>query len=157
MNWSNLKRAIDSNDWSKMRRSPVMERKYKDFKSKIHESCEGNIKEYILKEKIRGEKIGSSLLCLTENDFPYDLHQEISHWIIWDLLLDPHPNESYKMYSNYANEKFDPLVFETLLWINPIEKQTVPDIPHCHVFVRVKFLVQEEDLPSKPSALLQGA
>ena len=73
------------------------------------------------------------MIHITINKFPYDIDKSISHWIIWDL-------QNYNMitYRKMIYKIFNPKYYDIIFRINKKEHRSIPEIKHCHLFVKLK-------------------
>ncbi len=145
MEWDEIENVIEKGEWWKFKRKAAVSREYETFLLEVSKDVGGGfrMKDFIMRRccgrNSRDKKEGEEDVefVLMENDFPYDLHEDIGHWIIWYLGKDNYEKEEVciSRYMEFAYEKFDPLVFEVKLWINPKEGRSILDLQHCHVFV----------------------
>lgn len=136
LTWNQLKDAIQNNKWQLFSRTKFVRTRYAHFKTWVLQNYP-SVKDYILEKKLRHAK--TEPMALLVNDFPYNLATEIDHAVIWCTShdIDPStPPPTLEAYQAFAAAHFDPRFFETLLYVNPVEARTVPDLPHCHVFSR---------------------
>lgn len=133
LTWNQLKDAIDNDRWQLFSRTTLVRNRYAYFKTWVLQNYP-SMKEYILEKKLRHAK--TQPMALLANDFPYNLAIEIDHSVIWCTSHDPSSPPTIEAYRAFAASNFDPRFFETLLYVNPAEARTVPDMPHCHVFSR---------------------
>ena len=143
LEWDELKQAVETKDLTKLVRNEAMSKKYAKFRQKILDKYE-SMSQFVVKEKMDGAREGMILL---PNDFLYDLAPDIAHYVLWFLEAEQEEKPSDLVlrakFEAFLEEHFDDLVFETILYVNPVEIQTVPEIPHAQVFVRFQdpFLV----------------
>lgn len=113
------------------RRKPDIENKYQLFKNKIN-SLAANIMINVIKDKTKD-------LHLTPNDYPYDVEDDVTHYIIWDLNSEPLDMQSQlDKYRKYAENNFNPDIYDIIVKINKVKYQSIPEIKHCHLFTRLK-------------------
>jgi hypothetical protein len=120
--WNDLK-----NKNIKLYRKPEIQKRYDIFTKKIIK-IHNNYYEYIIKEILQNRKIH-----ITLNKFPYDLDKSISHWIIWDLI-----DCNMITYRKMVNKIFNPRYYDIIYRINKKEYQSIPEIKHCHLFIKMK-------------------
>jgi len=108
-------------------RKPKIEEQYILFKKNIIKKY-NNLYNYITKEVLKNKKI-----FITINKFPYDIDKSISHLIIWNL-------ENYNMitYKKMVYKIFNPKYYDIIFRINKKEHRSIPEIKHCHLFVKLK-------------------
>lgn len=156
--WDELKNAIERDDWQKLKRSEEMNREYQEFQAQILNSY-SSVSEYVLKEKMEGREAEQGMILLP-NDFPYDLDPEIGHYVLWFVGSDEDHHQDTEVlkakFKTYLEEELDYDEFETLIYINPKHNQTIPQIPHCQVFVRFTLLKKENDDLNVEPCWLEG-
>lgn len=108
-------------------RKPEIEKRYHLFTKKIIKKY-NNYYEYVIKEILQNRKIH-----ITLNKFPYYLDKSISHWIIWDLI-----DCNMITYKKMVNKIFNPKYYDIIYRINKKEHQSIPEIKHCHLFIKMK-------------------
>lgn len=119
MTWSELM----DDDIIPRRKSEVMD-KYLLFMK--NNSLADNIMTNVIKDKTKD-------LHLTLNDYPYDVEDDVTHYIIWDL------NEGrLDRYKQFAETIFNPDIYDMIIRINKVQYQSIPEINHCHLFIRNK-------------------
>lgn len=106
------------------RRQPDIENKYKLFMK--NNSLTDNIMTNVIKDKTKE-------LHLSLNDFPYDVEDDVTHYIIWDLK-----EGRLDRYRQFAENNFDPAIYDMIVRINKVQYQSIPEINHCHLFIRNK-------------------
>lgn len=119
MTWSELM----DDDIIPRRKSEVMD-KYLLFMK--NNSLADNIMTNVIKDKTKD-------LHLTLNDYPYDVEDDVTHYIIWDL------NEGrLDRYKQFAETIFNPDIYDMIIRINKVQYQSIHEINHCHLFIRNK-------------------
>jgi len=88
----------------------------------------GNIHSYIKEKIIKNRKIH-----LTLNKYPYDIENNVSHWIIWDLK-----NLTLNKYKKLVYKIFNPKYFDFIFRINKEIDRSILEIKHCHLFIKYK-------------------
>ena len=63
---------------------------------------------------------------ITENDFPYNLNNNVKHYIIWTN------NDIFKI-KKILNKRFNNYIF----FRNLIENKSIKDIEHYHIFIEI--------------------
>lgn len=112
-------------------RAPAIHNEYISFLSKTN-----SIKDHII-NKVIGNKKGD--LYLTINKYPYDTEEDVIHLIIWDLSNNNYNNDEQKLkYQLFAEKFFNPNYFDMIVRINKVEHRSIPDLKHCHLFLRLK-------------------
>jgi len=126
MTWDELK---DIN--IKPHRKPEIEEEYKKFiKNK-------QMNNYIITNVIKDK---NKELFLTTNKFPYDLEDNVLHLIIWDLNFHDNENKNKIRYKSFIKNFFKLKKFDIIYRVNKKEHQSIPEIKHCHIFLKVKKL-----------------
>lgn len=135
------------------RRKEIMD-KYVEFRKKIALEYR-SVSDYLIHERYAQPLSRGERLVLEENLFPYDIEPDVQHLVLWDFRdclwnhnqFDKVESSKTKQelnqlmvdYRQFLKKKFGPHSnLECTLRINPPEWQSVPSIPHCHVFLRVK-------------------
>jgi hypothetical protein len=112
------------------RRKPEVMDKYQLFMK--NNSLTDNIMTNVIKDKTKD-------LHLTFNDYPYDVENDVSHYIIWDIKKDQlERKEQLDRYREFAESNFNPDIYDIIVKINKIQYQSIPEIKHCHLFTRLK-------------------
>ncbi len=112
-------------------RAPAIYNEYKLFLSKTN-----SIKDHIINKVIGNKKED---LYLTINKYPYDTEEHVLHLIIWDLSNNNYNNDEQKLkYQLFAEKFFNPNYFDMIVRINKVEHRSIPDLKHCHLFLRLK-------------------
>jgi hypothetical protein len=115
MDWATLSETIQRGEWQKFTRTREVLAAYVAFKRKgLKLNLEWGNKEHIFRA----------------NEYRYDLSPEIKHYVLWhkrELEIDAYKAIIEKEY--LLDKPF-------LIWKNPPEGRSVPDISHCHVFWR---------------------
>lgn len=111
------------------RKPEVMDR-YQLFMK--NNSLADNIMTNVIKDKTKD-------LHLTPNDYPYDVENDVTHYIIWDLNSEPLDMQSQlDKYRIFAEANFNPDIYDIIVKINKLKYQSIPEIKHCHLFIRLK-------------------
>lgn len=111
-------------------RKPEVMDKYLLFMK--NNSLADNIMTNVIKDKTKD-------LHLTPNDYPYDVENDVTHYIIWDLNSEPLDMQSQlDRYRKYAENNFNPDIYDIIVKINKLKYQSIPEIKHCHLFIRLK-------------------
>jgi hypothetical protein len=132
IDWIQLQEIISGSGDICIKRSLDKESKYRQFQIEVLEKYE-SLKSFILCNKII-PSVGQSFY-LTSNDFPYNLTSDISHFIIWNTSEE---KPTLDMYKKFASECIDYDTYHCLFLVNADIHQTIPDIFHCHVFLKEK-------------------
>ena len=106
------------------RRKPEVMDKYLLFMK--NNSLADNIITNVIKDKTKD-------LHLTLNDYPYDVEDDVTHYIIWDLK-----DGNLERYRTFAETNFNPDIYDIIVKINKLKYQSIPEIKHCHLFIRLK-------------------
>lgn len=65
------------------------------------------------------------------NDFPYSVVPGIEHILIWSKV----PMQQEKILE-ILEERFGSKEWEWIFFVNPPQWQSVPSLPHTHIFMR---------------------
>lgn len=110
-------------------RKPIIEEEYKLFrKNKINT-------DYIINELLIDK---NKDLHLTVNKYPYYIEENVLHLIIWDLNSDKNNKKNISRYKKFVKKFFNLKNFDIIMRINKNEHQSIPEIKHCHLFLRFK-------------------
>ena len=100
-----------------LKRTIAIQREYE-----LHKQRNVNMHDYIMKTYLQDQNYN-----LVLNRFPYDVEENISHYVLWmknGIFLD---------IDEYLKSRFFPKRF--VFWTNPPELKSIPSIIHHHVFV----------------------
>lgn len=145
MSWNELKYIIETNQTDLFGRLPEDLKNYDEINNKIKQEYL-QIDDYILNkvfqfplsiDEVSGKKKVDrihlnnnkrSVFCI--NDFPYAIEKGIEHHIIWS---------TYEMNENEIDEviKFFRQGYETLNFINNMNKKSVKTVHHVHVLSKL--------------------
>ena len=126
MTWDDLM----NDDFIPYRRT-IIENNYQMFKKKIN-SLVDNIMTNVINDKTKD-------LHLTINDYPYDVENDVNHYIIWDLNEEQlEKKEQLDRYREFAESNFNLDIYDIIIKINKVQYQSIPEIKHCHLFTRLK-------------------
>jgi len=123
INWNDL-----NNTELLLYRKPEIEIKYLEFKQEILKK-DNNICEYILDNILKNKMISMNI-----NKFPYDVNRNVIHWIIWNKR-----KHNIKKYRKMVYKLFNPKYYDIIFRINKLEHQSIPEINHCHLFIKNKI------------------
>jgi len=137
-------------------RKEDIHKKYIEFRKGIAEKY-NSVSDYLIHYRFVEQLGKGERLVLEKNSFPYDVENGVEHLVLWDFrdsffLEHGHPKkeksgpltekETRQLMADYRQFLKDNiplnLNLECTLRINPPEWQSVPSIPHCHVFLRKK-------------------
>lgn len=96
----------------------------------------GSITNYLKKEKVifpntDVDEKGRPITLILPNDFPYSVDPGITHVLIWSKV--PLSKEHVE---TLLDETYGANVYEWSFFVNPPETQSIPSMPHVHVFMR---------------------
>jgi len=118
INWNDL-----NNTDLLLYRKPEIEIKYLELKKDI------NICEYVLNNILKNKMISMNI-----NKFPYDVDRNVIHWIIWNKR-----KHNIMKYKKMVYKLFNPKYYDIVFRINKLEHQSIPEINHCHLFIKNKI------------------
>ncbi|KAI7900765.1 uncharacterized protein BX663DRAFT_476262 [Cokeromyces recurvatus] len=98
----------------------------------------GSVENYLLKEKIHFSSDSNFLIL--PNDFPYSIDPGIEHVLIWSKEPLAADFVESLLEKNYGSS-----VWEWVYFVNPPELQSIPRLPHVHVFMRKRITASHDD------------
>jgi len=107
----------------RLRRVPRIDRKYAYYLEK-----KGKILEKLKRRNI----YSNEKFFITINDFRYDIEEDVLDLIIW--ILDDNEID----FEEFMVKIFNSNKYEWILRKNGIENQSIPEINHIHLFIRLK-------------------
>lgn len=123
--------------WDELMDDDIIPRRKREVMDKYllfmkNNSLADNIMTNVIKDKTKD-------LHLTPNDYPYDVENDVTHYIIWDLNSEPLDMQSQlDKYRIFAEANFNPDIYDMIVKINKVKYQSIPEIKHCHLFTRLK-------------------
>ncbi|KAJ2787609.1 hypothetical protein GGI15_000571 [Coemansia interrupta] len=139
--WTMFKQYIDAKTLDPLGRSPATQTAYEAHKQRVKSEF-GTMAEYLTKHSLRDflaqptdpEVLAAGDFTFRRNDFPYSIGDGVEHWVLWcRKRLQPGfvaPDEAVRA----IEERFGTEV-EWRYFVNPVAKQSVPQLSHAHVFV----------------------
>ena len=113
---------------SKLRRNKDQQAVYAKWIKETKEEY-GTVANYLVKTKVQFPE-GVDYLVL-KNDFPYSVTPGIEHILIWSKSgMDP------DQVTEILEERYGSQDWEWCFFVNPPEWQSVPSLPHTHIFLR---------------------
>ena len=85
---------------------------------------------FVNKLKIVPKSQGFKFFCLKRNDFPYLVQAPIAHFVIFSTY-----GLNQKEVEDEVEEKYPNMDY--VWWQNPVNKRSIPEIWHVHVFVKL--------------------
>lgn len=70
---------------------------------------------------------------ITKNKFPYDLEENIEHWLIW---CEPKPEKVDEFLETMINKHFPTDQYERIAFVNPERLRSISAVFHAHVFTK---------------------
>ncbi|KAJ1850698.1 hypothetical protein LPJ73_003328 [Coemansia sp. RSA 2703] len=140
--WSLFKQYVDAHTLDPLGRSPATQTAYEAHKKRVTAEF-GTMAEYLTKHALADflaqptdpEVLGPQDFTFRRNDFPYSIGDGVEHWVLWcRKRLQPGfapPEEAVRV----IEERFGKEV-EWRYFVNPVAKQSVPQLSHAHVFVQ---------------------
>lgn len=81
-----------------------------------------------------GRNLSPVPYILRRNDFPYAVQVPVEHWCLWAVSAPP--NEStVEEILNSELERLKLLSYDRVWFVNPMNRQTIRDLWHAHVFM----------------------
>jgi len=123
--------------WDELMDDDIIPRRKREVMDKYllfmkNNSLTDNIMTNVIKDKTKD-------LHLTPNDYPYDVENDVTHYIIWDLNSEPLDMQSQlDKYRIFAEANFNTDIYDMIVKINKVKYQSIPEIKHCHLFTRIK-------------------
>ena len=122
VSWKHLKENINSthNPIVGMTRSLKNEERYNRFKTE-----KGDLNLYIIKTFLKNKTF-----AILPNAFPYELRKGIIHYVMFSIVVAR--GDIHTFLSVYLKKPK-----ERILWfINPPQLRSIPNVWHCHIFVK---------------------
>jgi len=133
MNWETIK-AFHLNPPTEMiGRLPSVEDKYTEFKNNLEEKKQ-TITDHILEKN--GLNNSDVSYVITECDFPYNV--DADHYIMWFNVKNKFPIwEDENLVMCLIRNRFPDVCKDNVAFFRNIpSKQSIKNIPHCHVFIK---------------------
>ncbi|KAJ2703357.1 hypothetical protein FB645_003921 [Coemansia sp. IMI 203386] len=138
--WHEVKAAIDREDVEPLGRSVEMQTRYQEHVARVKAEY-GSVADYLTQHAL-ADFIGRGLSADEDanfmfriNDFPYSLGDGVEHWVLWShRQLTPGfalPEAAVRVIEAKFGRKAERRYF-----VNPVAKQSVPQLSHAHVFVK---------------------
>ncbi|KAJ1884798.1 hypothetical protein LPJ66_010434 [Kickxella alabastrina] len=147
VSWELFKIYVDAEDLDPLGRSVETQAKYEIHKTKMmgeYGTMANYLKAHVLADFI-AEKgmpgfdadsaIGVADFTFRINDFPYHIGDGVEHWVLWCLKRLQPGFAAPEAAVRAITQKFGENV-ECRYFVNPVNKQSVPQLSHAHVFVR---------------------
>ncbi|KAI8091892.1 hypothetical protein BDF21DRAFT_410454 [Thamnidium elegans] len=126
--WEEIVKYVSLNQVSKLRRNKDQQAVYAKWVKETKEEY-GSVENYLKETKIQYPE-GVTFLVLP-NDFPYSVDPGIDHILIWSKT----PIDS-ELVSEILEERYGSNNWEWTYFVNPPQWQSVPSLPHTHIFLR---------------------
>ena len=121
VSWKYLKENI-INVSNEMSRSPKNEERYSRFKRE-----KGDLNLYIINTYLKNKTF-----VILPNAFPYELRKGIAHYVMFSIDVTPNISNISDFLSEYFNKPKDHILW----YINPPHLQSIPNVWHCHIFIK---------------------
>ena len=72
-------------------------------------------------------------MTIVPNDFPYNLHPEVHHHVLWSTDRFPHSR-----YQQFAEQRFSNDCYDVIMFENVKANKSVKSVHHLHLLVREK-------------------
>lgn len=79
------------------------------------------------------KKVNENQILLTKNDFPYNVEEDIQHYVMWTS-----GNQSLTQTKQYVSSLPGMKGFDIVVFSNSTSARSILDIDHHHVFIREK-------------------
>ncbi|KAJ2684571.1 hypothetical protein IWW39_004830 [Coemansia spiralis] len=147
VSWSLFKRYVDSQNIEPLGRSlethttyeMVMAARRKEYGSVAKYLTTHVLPDFTASTMETGFDPHSALVVedfeLLVNDFPYYLSDDVEHWVLWCRKRLPSGFAAPAAAVQAIHAKFGVSV-EWRYFVNPVAKQSVPQLSHAHVFVK---------------------
>ncbi|KAI8883550.1 hypothetical protein K501DRAFT_333247 [Backusella circina FSU 941] len=134
--WEEILHYVSINQVSNLKRNIPGQEIYVKWTSETIEQY-GSVTNYLKKEKVifppdtDVDEKGRPITLILPNDFPYSVDPGITHVLIWSKvpLLKQHVE-------SLLDERYGSSIYEWSYFVNPPEVQSIPSMPHVHVFMR---------------------
>jgi hypothetical protein len=73
-------------------------------------------------------------LELTPNEFPYPIHNNMRHYVLWKLNGDITEQDIFVATENMFKKDN---VIDYMYWNNPLHKRSIPGIEHVHIIAQI--------------------
>lgn len=115
---------------NKLRRNKDAQAVYQKWTDETLEEY-GSIANFLLKEKLHFPIDDPKPILVLPNDFPYSVDPGIEHILIWSK--EP---LSADYVESVLDDRYGSQIWEWIYFVNPPEWQSVPSLPHVHIFMR---------------------
>ncbi|KAJ2750224.1 hypothetical protein H4S06_004426, partial [Coemansia sp. BCRC 34490] len=145
--WDRFKELVDSGDLEPLGRSYKMQDVYEEHLASTKRKY-GSLANYLTRHVLPGlvaeteDPDFDPLAPLTPadfvfciNDYPYYLDDDAEHWVLWCKKRLPPGFDAPDAAVQAIVRKFGSAV-EWRYFVNPVKKQSVPQLSHAHVFVK---------------------
>ncbi|RUS22730.1 hypothetical protein BC937DRAFT_87541 [Endogone sp. FLAS-F59071] len=142
MPWEEVKHVIESDRPELLCRTPEVLKVYTAHITSVLARY-GTVDRYLLAEVLHWPEpspLEPEPYILRRNDFGYAIDPSIDHFLIWS----PQPLRAERV-AEIVEKEFESKRFEAVYFVNPAKLQSVKNISHVHVFVRLRegAVVQE--------------
>ncbi|KAI9478782.1 MAG: hypothetical protein EXX96DRAFT_572269 [Benjaminiella poitrasii] len=132
--WEEIVHYVSINQVSKLRRNKTAQDIYQKWTKDTVDKY-GSVENYLLKEKIHFPPSSELGILILPNDFPYSVDPGIEHILIWSK--EPLASD---VVESILEKKYGSSIWEWVYFVNPPEWQSIPRLPHVHVFMRKRAL-----------------
>ncbi|KAJ2848470.1 hypothetical protein IWW36_003284 [Coemansia brasiliensis] len=145
VSWERFKQLVDAEDLKPLGRSYEMQITYEQHKVRMKEKY-GSIADYLINYALAefiadAKKVDASLplspsdFMFRANDFPYYLDDNVEHWVLWCKKQLPPGFVPPAAVVDAVAKRFGDNV-EWRYFVNPVHRQSVPQLSHAHVFIK---------------------
>ncbi|KAJ1835986.1 hypothetical protein LPJ70_006177 [Coemansia sp. RSA 2708] len=147
VSWERFKQLVDAKNLKPLGRSYAMQVTYEQHKIQMLREY-GSIANYLInyalaefiaETKTDGFDAGAALavgdFMFRANDFPYHLCDNVEHWVLWCKKRLVPGFEAPAAAVEAIEQRFGRDV-QWRYFVNPVHRQSVPQLSHAHVFIK---------------------
>ncbi|KAJ1772056.1 hypothetical protein IW140_006588 [Coemansia sp. RSA 1813] len=147
VSWKRFKELVDAGNLEPLGRSYSLQDKYEEYRAETmlkYGSMANYLTTHVLADFVAETKVPefdpqapltSTDFMFRANDFPYYFSDNVEHWVLW-CKKQLHPGFGAPEAAIRAIvDRFGSDV-EWRYFVNPVKKQSVPQLSHAHVFVK---------------------
>ncbi|KAJ2551031.1 hypothetical protein EV175_003840 [Coemansia sp. RSA 1933] len=148
VSWKRFKELVDAGNLEPLGRSYSLQDKYEEYCDEInlkYGSMANYLTHHVLIDFVAETMVpefnpqaplsASTDFMFRANDFPYYFSDNVEHWVLW-CKKQLHPGFKAPAAAVQAiSDRFGSDV-EWRYFVNPLKKQSVPQLSHAHVFIK---------------------